>query len=181
MTTCQADIAMTKHHQTLFDIYAERSKSTLPSRHKSRLLQHSNGGFVAHKLTSSLLTRPRADICLYILNRDDIDTIHPKVHDHRPHALTSMCDCHKHTLYHLDNSSEMHQTRLWVTLVKTQRRNTWGRIDRSGPPINHTDRSSALPPQALSLCGLKFFLSFSLISPSLLLLFFFPPLCVESV
>lgn len=40
---------------------------------------------------------------------------------------------------------------------------------REGPqlPTDHTDRSSALPPQALSLCGLKCFLS--LISSSLFL------------
>lgn len=37
---------------------------------------------------------------------------HPKVHDHRPHALTSMCDRHKHMIRHHANSSEMHQTRL---------------------------------------------------------------------
>lgn len=54
-----------------------------------------------------------------------------------------------------------------MTIATKHRHNT-----REGPqlPTDHTDRSSALPPQALSLCGLKCFLS--LISSSLLLLLF---------
>lgn len=52
-----------------------------------------------------------------------------------------------------------------MTIATKHHRNT-----REGPllPTDHTDSSSALPPQALSLCGLKCFLS--LISSSLLFL-----------
>lgn len=57
MTSCQADIAMTTYYQTNRLRFMQRSswqhgKLTLPPWHKSRVLQHSGGGLVAHSTTS---------------------------------------------------------------------------------------------------------------------------------
>lgn len=83
---------------------------------------------------------------------------------------TLLRDCSKHIT--LLANSETHQTRHFgrhyqqcITLTHGKD----GDCNHEDTCTDHTDRSFALPPQALSLCGLKCFLS--IISPSLLLFF----------
>lgn len=86
-----AEIIMTTRQVDITSMTQVKSAST--QRRWSRCAQHD-------KLRSSLLTRPRTDICLYITNRwHRLYTVtHPKPRDHRPHALTSTWDCCKHIL-----------------------------------------------------------------------------------
>ncbi len=100
MRTCKADITVTTHHiriATTQAPWSETAKLTLPWQHTNKQIvwdlrrnqrvdiiittqvkiaptQRRWSCCTQHdKLRSSLLTQQRADICLYVTNRDDID------------------------------------------------------------------------------------------------------------